>query len=273
MNCRDLDGMLIEGASASLSSADVEDHVRGCARCRTLVNALGTSALFDQPSPATLRHIESGMIADYRPVRPIGPRLYVIAALIAAFVCVVGGGVYRLGAFAITAMSPWQTSVILGTLAVCTGLLASSLAQQIVPGRRHRISPRLLPVGIMVVLAVVIVVLFEFQAERNFWARDWACLKMGISLGAVAAVPFWLVLRRGSILSPAMTGAATGLLAGLAGTSALQIHCPNLHAGHILVSHLGVALLGAIIGLVTGMAVGAPKYSRWNSIRRAGERE
>jgi hypothetical protein len=265
--------MLVEGAFASPFSAEVEDHVRGCPRCRTLVSVLGTSARTDRPSPATLRHIESGMIADYRPVRPISPGLYVFAALITIFVCVVGVGAYRLGAFAITAMTSLQTPVILGTLAVCTGLLASSLAQQMVPGRRHRISPRLLPVGIMVALAVVIAVLFEFQPERNFWASDWACLKTGIPLGAIAAVPFWLTLRRGAILSPAMTGAATGLLAGLAGTSALEIHCPNLHAGHILASHLGVALLGAIIGLVTGMAVGARNTRAvWNSIRLAGER-
>jgi hypothetical protein len=213
------------------------------------------------------------MIADYRPVRPISPGLYFFAALIAIFLCIVGVGVYRLGAFAITAKSPLQTSVILGTLAVCTGLLASSLAQQMVPGRRHRISPRLLPAGIMVALAVVVVVLFEFQPERNFWASDWACLKTGIPLGAIAAVPFWLVLRRGAILSPAMSGAAAGLLAGLTGTSTLEIHCPNLHAEHILVSHLGIALLGAIVGLVTGVAVGVPKHSRsLDSIRRVGER-
>jgi hypothetical protein len=154
-------------------------------------------------------------------------------------------------------MSPLRASVIFGTLAACTGLLVSSLVQQMAPGRRHRISPRFLPLGIMVALALVIAVLFHFQPELNFWARDWACLKTGIPLGAIAAVPFWLVLRRGAILSPAMTGAATGLLAGMVGTSALEIHCPNLHAGHILVSHLGVAVLGAAVGLITGMIVGA----------------
>jgi hypothetical protein len=212
------------------------------------------------------------MIADYRPVRPMGPRLYVIAALISIFVCVVGFGVYRLGAFAITAMSPLQASVILGMLAACTGLLVSSLVQQMAPGRRHRIPPRFLPLGIMMALAVVIAVLFHFQQERNFWARDWACLRAGIPLGAVAAVPFCLVLRRGAILSPAMTGAAAGLLAGLVGTSALEIHCPNLHAGHILVSHLGVAVLGAAVGFFTGMVVGARNTRAvWSSIRRANE--
>jgi len=74
-------------------------------------------------------------------------------------------------------------------------------------------------------------------------------------------VPFWLVLRRGAILSPAMTGAATGLLAGLVGTSALEIHCPNLHVGHILVSHLGVAVLGTTVGFFIGMVAGTRNKS------------
>jgi hypothetical protein len=197
------------------------------------------------------------MIADYGPVRPIVPRSYVFAALVSIFVCAVGFGIHRLGAFAIMAMSPLQSSVILGTLAVCTGLLASSLTQQMVPGRRFRISPRLLPVGVMAALAAVIAVMFEFQGEPDFWAGNWDCLKAGIPQGVLAAVPFCLVLRRGAILSPAMTGAATGLLAGLVGTSVLEIHCPNLHAGHILVSHLGVAVLGAAVGILTGMVAGA----------------
>jgi hypothetical protein len=273
MNCRDIDGMLVEGSLGSPFSTDVEDHVRDCARCQLLVSASRTSTLMDEPSPVTLRHIEARVIADLRPVRPLH-RLYVFAALIAIFVVAVAVAVYRLGAFAITAMSPLQASVIWGTLAVCTGLLVSSLVQQIVPGRRHRIAPHLAPAGIIVALAGVIALLFHFQPERNFWAKDWACLKTGISLGAIVAVPLWLVLRRGAILSPALTGAATGLLAGLAGTSSLELHCPNLHAAHILVSHLGVAVLGATVGLFTGIVVDVRNsYATRSSIPRAGERE
>lgn len=137
MNCPHIDKMLAEGSLPSPFSTELEDHMRGCARCRALVTALGTSALSDQPSPATLRHIESRIVADYRPVRPIGPRLYFFSVLIATFVCLAGFGVYLLGAFAIRVMSPPQAAVILGALAVCTGLLASSLTQQMVPGRHH----------------------------------------------------------------------------------------------------------------------------------------
>ena len=70
-------------------------------------------------------------------------------------------------------------------------------------------------------------VLFQVQHEENFWGNAWVCIRAGTLVGALAAVPFWLVLRRGAILSPRMTGGAAGLLAGLAGTSMLEIHCPE----------------------------------------------
>jgi hypothetical protein len=45
------------------------------------------------------------------------------------------------------------------------------------------------------------------------------------------------------------------LLAGLAGTTTLELHCPNLDVWHILASHLGVAVLGALVGFIAGMVV------------------
>ena len=41
----------------------------------------------------------------------------------------------------------------------------------------------------------------------------------------------------------------------LVGTSVLEIHCPNLDAWHILVSHLGVAILCTSAGLISGLTV------------------
>jgi hypothetical protein len=102
---------------------------------------------------------------------------------------------------------------------------------------------------------MVMAVLFQVQQEGNFWGNALFCIQAGTLVGALAALPFWLVLRRGAILSPRMTGAAAGLLAGLAGTSVLEIHCPNLDAWHILLSHLGVAILCALAGIATGLTV------------------
>ena len=250
MNCNDIDRAFIEGLPP-----EAEEHLRSCARCRELVGALSVPVPEASPSPATLRQIQRGIVADLRPVRPIAPKLSIFGVFVGIFISVAAVGVYRLGAFAFAVMSPLQTSVILGGLAISTGLLAYSLVNQMVPGSRHRVPPGLLPFGITISLAIAIAVLFQFQHEQTFWAKGWSCIRAGTSLGALAAIPLWFVLRRGAILSPAMTGAATGLLAGLVGTTALEIHCPNLDAWHILVGHLGVAVLGAITGVLFGLAL------------------
>jgi len=224
------------------------------------VRSLNSPVPEDAPSPVTLRNIAEGIATNLRPVRPVAPAGYFFGAFAGIFVSIVALGVYRMGAFAIAVMTPLQTIAILSALAVSTGLLAYSLVHQMVPGSRHRISPRLLPVGVGILLTIAIAVLFQFKQEDNFWALNWACFRAGTPIAVLAAVPFWLMLCRGAILSPSMTGAATGLLAGLVGTSVLEIHCPNLDAGHILVSHLGIAMLCALAGLVIGWAAEVKGY-------------
>jgi hypothetical protein len=258
MNCDDMDQTLI-GASASALPPNAQEHLKRCERCQELVRALSISFPADLPSPAILGHINETLVSDLRPVRPVAPARYLFILFVVIFVAIAANGVYRMGAFAIGAMSPMQAGVILSALAVSSGLLAYSLVCQMVPGSRHRIPPRLLPIGILFSLIVAIAVLFQFQHERNFWANGWSCLRVGIPIGILAAVPFWLILRRGAILSPGLTGTATGLLAGLVGTSVLEIHCPNLDASHILVSHLGVAVLCAIAGLAVGLGAEAAR--------------
>ena len=255
MNCNDINRVLIEDSTVLPWSLEVEAHLRNCTHCRELVETLSLPALEASPSTATLRQIERAIVEDLRPVRPIAPKVYIFGTFVAIFASIAALGVYRLGAFALAVMSPLQAGVIFVALAISTGLLADSLVNQMVPGSRHRISPRLLPVGVTISLAIAIAVLFQFQQEHNFWAKNWACVRAGTSLGALAAIPLWFVLRRGAILSPAMTGAASGLLAGVVGTTALEIHCPNLDAWHVLISHLGVAVIGAVAGLLFGLAV------------------
>jgi len=249
MNCKDVARALSEESRLSLQA---QNHVRSCKGCQELVSAMNIPV--DTPSQATLRQIAESITTSLRPVRPVAPARYFLGAFVGIFVSIVAIGVYRIGAFAIAVMTPLQTIAILSALAVSTGLLAYSLVHQMIPGSRHRISPRLLPVAITISLTIAMAVLFHFQHERNFWGNAWACIRAGTPFGVLAAVPFWLVLRRGAILSPTMSGAATGLFAGLVGTSVLEIHCPNLNAWHILVSHLGVAILCALAGLVIGLA-------------------
>jgi hypothetical protein len=252
MNCDDLAKALSEETPLPL---EAQEHVKSCKRCKELVNAVNMPAALEAPSPATLQQIAEGIAINLRPVSPVAPAGYFFAAFSGIFVFIVALFVHRMGALAIAVMTPLETVAILTALAVSTGLLAYSLVHQMIPGSHYRISPRLLPVGIAVSLTIVIAVLFQFQHEQNFWGHAWPCIRVGTPIGVLVAVPFWLILRRGAILSPGMTGATTGLLAGLVGTSVLEIHCPNLDAWHILVSHLGIAMLCALAGLIIGLAV------------------
>ena len=258
MNCNDLAKALSKEPQLPL---EAQEHVKGCKRCQALVTALNTPVATEPPSPATLQQIAEGIATNLRPVSPVAPAGYFFGAFAGIFVSIVALFVYPMGALAIAVMTPLETVAILTALAVSTGLLAYSLAHQMIPGSRHRISPRLLPVGIGVLLTIVIAVLFQFQHEQNFWGHAWPCIRVGTPIGVLAAVPFWLILRRGAILSPSMTGATTGLLAGLVGTSVLEIHCPNLDAWHLLISHLGIAMLCALAGLIIGMAVEVKGYA------------
>lgn len=262
MNCRDVDRAMSEGAPLPLP---VEQHARSCSRCQQLLNALNSAALMDPPSPAALRKIAESLAHNLRPVRPLAPARYYAGAFAGIFASVVAITVYRLGAFAIAVMIPLQTAAILSTLAISTGLLVYSLVNQMAPGSRHRFSPALLAVGVTISVAMVMAALFHVQQEENFWRNAWVCIRAGTLVEALAAVPFWLVLRRGAMLSPPMTGAAAGLLSGLAATSVLEMHCPNLNAWHILLSHLGVAILCAMAGL----AIGLTAEMRGRSIHRS----
>jgi len=214
--------------------------------------ALSAQDNLETPSPESLRRIEQSITKDLRAVRPLLPLSYFFTAFVGIFVAIVAFGAYRMGAFAISVMGPFQRAAILCALAASAGLLAYSLVHQMVPGSVHRVSPQLLPAGIIVLLLLVIAGLFQVRHDPRFWAHSWACLSAGTPYALFAVLPFWLLLRRGAILSPRVTGAATGLLAGLVGTSVLEIHCPNLDLVHILVGHLGVSVLGAMAGLGIG---------------------
>jgi hypothetical protein len=251
MNCRDVDQALIGESAVTKLPLDVRDHLRNCHACLKIEHALRAPVLSDEPSSATLSLIEQKLVADFEAVRPVMPARHAVA-FGAIFASIALLGVYRLGAFAFTLMSPLQTGVMLGAMLISAGVLIYSLVQQMVPGSVHKISPRLSPIAILASLTVVFSVLFQFQHDADYWLRALACLRAGTTIGFVAAVPFWLVLRRGALLSPAVTGAATGMLAGLVGASVLEIHCPNLDAWHILLSHLGVAALCSMAGLTLG---------------------
>jgi RNA polymerase sigma-70 factor (ECF subfamily) len=129
MNCRDVDRVLIESEKSVTASlpAQAQGHLMSCERCRQLVRALEASDGAEAPSPALLLQLERSLAEDLQPVRPLAPQRYFLAAFAAIYVLIVAFGVYRMGAFAFSVMSPLQAIVTLGALAASAGVLTYSL--------------------------------------------------------------------------------------------------------------------------------------------------
>ena len=259
MNCRDVERSLIEheNSGAACLPAQVHKHVSTCERCGEFMRALNPSIIAGAPAPEILRRLEDTLIAKLRPVRPLAPARYFFAAFAVIFILIVAAGAYRRGAAGISAMSPGQSITMLCALSASAGLLVYSLVHQMAPGSQHWISPTRLPAVVIGMLALLMAGLFHLLPERDFWGSGLACLRAGGPFALLAGATFWLLLRRGAGLSPRLTGTAAGLLAGLVTTSAQAIYCPILDVSHILTWHLGVALMGAAIGLAAGFAAEA----------------
>jgi hypothetical protein len=254
MNCNDINEVLDIAAIGGTSNPEIREHLETCARCRKLVAALGQPKSEGLTSTNRLQQIEGRLLSDLRPVHRTRKE-GLLAALALIFLCAVAFGVTRMGAFALAVMTPLQAAVMLA--AVCGGaaLTAYSLVSQIMPGSLHRIRPHILPIAVILSLALATVVLFQFEHERNFWPASLWCIRAGTKFGALAAVPLWLVARRGAVLSPITTSLAGGLFAGLVGTAVLEIHCPILDAWHILFAHLGVPILFTALAIAAGLVL------------------
>jgi hypothetical protein len=153
-----------------------------------------------------------------------------LAAFAFIFLVVVAAGALRLGTNGWAALSIGQRVAVFASLAASAVILAASMVRQMVPGSRHTVPPAALPVGILLALMLVIATAFRSHGELAFVADGLVCMRNGLTYSVPAALLFWLLLRRGAILSPKLIGAAAGGLAGLTGLSVLEVNCPNLRS-------------------------------------------
>jgi len=245
MTCRDMEEVIITSALAPGAA----EHIAGCERCRHLVWVFDESRQALPPSPDQMKRIEAAILRSLTPVQPLASPHAFFSAFALVFLAVVAMGSLLLGTDGWRALSIFQRIAVFSPLAACAGLLALSLVRLMAPGSKHVISPTRLSIGFLPLLALIIATVFHSQEESGFVATGLVCLRTGLSCATPAAVLFWLLLRRGAILSPGLTGAVAGGLAGLVGLMVLEVRCPNLSGYHILVWHWGVALLALLGGL------------------------
>ena len=146
-------------------------------------------------------------------------------------------------------------------LAATSALLAFSLVRQMTPAAKHARSSALLSGSIFVLLLLIMTVIFQPAQESAFVRQGLACFRTGMTFAVPAAFLFALLLLRGAALSPLLTGATAGGLAGLVGLAVLEIQCPDLNVYHIVVWHVSVTLVCMVAGLVFSSVT----YRRWTS--------
>ena len=263
MTCREMDLIITSSSPSSGFPPEASGHIAECDRCWHLVGILHESCPYSLPSGIQLERIATTISKDLAPVQPLARASVFLVGLALVFLVSVALGSWLLGTNGWRQLGTVQKIAVLVPQSACAGLLASSLVRLMVPGSKHPISPMLLPVGVLSLLAVAILFSFSSHPESRFIASGIDCMRTGLTYAVPAAAAFWLLLRRGVILAPGLTGATAGGLAGLAGMGVLDMRCPNSNAYHILIWHVGVAL----VAMAGGFAIG--RLSNWHRNRFA----
>lgn len=261
--CREIRQAVSEQPAGAVVSQDLQRHIRDCSDCRRLAEAAGSPGLIPPPSADLMTRLAESMRSDLRPVRPLASPATFAIILAGILFGALGIATYSMYPYGWEEMGALKTTAVLAGLASAGVVCAWSLLKQMTPAARYRVRPQVLPLLIVGGLATGTAILFGFEREDDFWASSWICLKIGLSIAVPTAALVWLVLRKGVFLSPALSGATAGVLAGLVGVGALEVHCPNLNAWHILVSHLGVAVVLCVSGLAVGLAINPPRSRTW----------
>jgi hypothetical protein len=263
MTCREMDCIITSSLPSSGFPPEAAEHIAECDRCWRLVGILDENCPSSLPSGIQLERIVATLSKDLAPVQPLARARVFFVGLALVFLVSVALGYWLLGTNGWRQLGTVQKIAVLVPQSACAGLLASSLVRLMVPGSTHPISPPLLPVGVLTLLVVAIHFTFSPHPESRFIVSGIDCMRTGLAYAGPAAAAFCLLLRCGAILAPGLTGATAGGLAGLAGMGVLDMRCPNSNAYHILIWHVGVAL----VAMAGGFAVG--RLSNWRRNRFA----
>jgi len=256
MNCQQVEQALAMSSTkgTDILTQSVRGHIEDCQSCRELVRAVELPFGGAQVSPMQIERLRDMVVRDLHPVRPLLASWVFLLSFAVIFAGFTYLGISYLGLPGWFVLMPVQRIAVFTTLAASAALLAFSLARQMVPGEKSLLGTGLLPVVLFVLLCLVVASVFQVRTDPYFLRAGRACLQAGVPYAIPAGLLFWLILRRGAILSARAVGAVAGMLSGLVSTTVLEVHCPNLNVWHILVWHVGIAALGLLAGLFIAIA-------------------
>jgi hypothetical protein len=220
------------------------------------IDALLKAQRAQEVDPALLASISRTIGASLHPVRPLPAPWALSGAL--ALLCGgigVGGGVW-LEPYGYQDLGVWQRAAILTPLGLFVVLAAMCYVREMIPGSPRRVSPVVLLGAGSAAFALLVALLFHGYSTESFVEDGMVCLRLGLEFAVPTGLLGWLLMRRGFAVDRVAAGLAAGTLAGLAGLSMLELHCPNFEAPHVMLWHTAVLLLsggaGALLSKLRG---------------------
>lgn len=254
MNCNEVTRLLLKRAEQTDTPLPfpAQAHLQTCEECRALQRSLETDRPDPEPASNWARRIDAEMAGTLQPVSPLPSAPVLVLRTSAVFVLLPVLAVAAMGVTGARAMSGWQLSAGLGLIAVSEILLSLSLCSLMVPGCIPLIPFSAGIAGTLIVFPAAMLALFPTAESWLSPARGLRCLLLGWAVAALAAGWLFLLARKGAVFSWTSTGAVAGLLAGLAGATALHIECGFLDGGHRAFWHGGILASSTLTGLAIG---------------------
>jgi protein-S-isoprenylcysteine O-methyltransferase Ste14 len=207
--------------------------------------------------PALLASIADSVGRSLAPVRPLPPAWALAGGLVLICAAAALALAAHLGLDGIHKLSAFDRALIFPVLAILVWLAATARVAEIIPGSRRRVAPGLLlPVVSLALLAVFSILFRDYRTDH--FLQGIACLKAGLLDAVPAALASWLLLRRGFATNSVVSGLVAGTLAGLAGVTMLELHCPNFQALHILLWHTAVVPVSGAAGALLAWLRSSP---------------
>jgi hypothetical protein len=204
--------------------------------------------------PAVLDRVTGSIGASLGPVRPLPPAWALAGGLVLICGAIAVAGAAASGLAGIRHLSVLERAVIFPALGVLLWLAAVVYAGEMIPGSLRRVAPgRLLGAGCVALLAIFAFLFRDYRTD-HFVSAGLVCLAVGLLYAIPAGIGSWLLLRRGFAVNSAGAGLAAGTLAGLAGVTMLELHCPNFQAPHVMLWHTAVIPVSAAAGALLARA-------------------
>jgi len=148
MTCNEMDAVINSRSEGPVLSLRATAHIAVCLRCRHVMRVLDKGPEIRRPSERQVKLIHASLLRDLRPVRPLAPPGVFLAAFAITFLTVAILGIIQVHDHGWLVLSLLQKTIVFTSFALGAGDLALSLARQMRPGRRHSVSPNLLPAAI-----------------------------------------------------------------------------------------------------------------------------